>query len=266
MFVSEIGLLLRRTRTKVLFILLLLEPWLLAALIYEFGAGNGGHGPGFLNLVTHNGVFLVLASMSTLLTLIFPLAVSLVASDAISGEASNGTLRYLLVSPVSRFKLLVNKLFSALAFVLVLCLAVAVSGLIAGLVFFPSGRVLLLSGQTTPYIHGVMLAFMATLLVAVSLVSVVAIGIAISTFTDIPVAATLGALGAIILSEILGNITQVRGIWPLLPTNYWLTFSDLFRVPITYGGIGKNLLNQLGWLIFGFFVALARFNYKDITS
>lgn len=266
MFASEIGLLVGRARTKVLFILLLLEPWLLAILIFEFGGGHGGNGPGFLSLVTHNGVFLVLASLSTLLTLLLPLAVSLVSSDAIAGEASNGTLRYLLVSPVSRIKLLWNKLLSSLVFVFGLCIAVAISGLIAGLVFFPSGKVLLLSGQTTPYLHGVLLAFAATLLVAISLVSVVAVGIAISTFTDIPVGATLGTLGVIILSEILDNITQVKGIWPLLPTNYWLTFSDLFRVPITYSGMAKNVLNQLGWLIFGFFVALARFNYKDITS
>lgn len=262
---SEIALLARRLRTRVLLVLLFLEPWLLAFLIYEFGGGRG-RGPNFLDLVTHNGVFLVLASLSSLLTLLFPLAVSLISSDSIAGEASHGTLRYILVSPVSRIKLLIYKLLSSLVFVVVVCVGVAVSGLIAGSVLFPMGNVLLLSGQTTSFAHGVLLALVASVLVAISLVSVVAIGLAISTFTDVPVGATLGTLGAIIISEILDNITQIKGIWPMLPTNYWLSFADLFRYPIVYGSIVKNILSQAIWLAFGFSVALARFNYKDITS
>ncbi len=265
MFLSEIKLLLKRRRTKVLFILLLLEPWLLAFLIYQFGGGRG-QGPNFLNLVTHNGIFLVLASLSSLLPLLLPLAVSLVSSDAVAGEASNGTLRYLLTAPVSRFKLLVHKMSSSLAFIFVLSVTIALSGLVAGSVFFPVGKVLLLSGQTVSFLHGVLLVLLSALLVGLSLICVVAIGIAISTFTDIPVGATLGTLGAIILSEILDNITQVRGIWPLLPTNYWMSFSDLFRSPIIFSGISKNIINQVGWLVFAFSVALAKFRFKDITS
>lgn len=265
MLASEISLLLKRRRTKVLLVLLWLEPWLLAFLIFRFGSGNGG-GPSFINLVTHNGVFLVLASLSTLLTLLFPLAVSLVSSDSIAGEASNGTLRYLLISPVSRLRLLLYKLLSSLVFVFALCIGVAVSALIAGLVFFPSGRVILLSGQTTPYVHGVFLALLASLLIGISLICVVGIGLAISTFTDIPVGATLGTLASVILSEILGNISQVKAIWPLLPTNYWLSFSGIFRNPIIFGAIEKDILNQLVWLLFTFSIAYARFSYKDITS
>lgn len=266
MLASELSLLFRRRRTKVLLVLLFLAPWLMGYLIFQFGGGNGGHGPNFVSMVTHNAVFLVLASSSSLLPLLFPLAVSLIASDSIAGEASLGTLRYLLIAPVSRFKLLSSKLLIALVFVLVINVGVAVSGLVAGMVFFPMGRVLLLSGQTTSFAHGVILVFLASLLISVSLVSVVGIGLAISTFTDIPVGATLGALGVVILSEILSNITQVRGIWPLLPTNYWMSFSDLFRVPIPLGRIEKDFINQGIWLAFAFSLALARFQSKDITS
>lgn len=265
MLASELSLLVKRRRTKVLFVLLLLEPWLLAFLIYQFGGGNG-RGPNFLNLVTHNAVFLVLASMSSLLTLLFPLAISLISSDSIAGEASNGTLRYLLIAPVSRIKLLFYKLLASLVFVLVLCVAVAISGLLAGVAFFPIGKVILLSGQSATFIHGILLALLASVAIAVSLVCVVAIGLAISTFTDIPVGATLGTLGAVILSEILDNITQVRAIWPLLPTNYWLSFADIFRSPIVLGAVGKDVLNQAIWLVFAFSIAVARFSYKDITS
>lgn len=264
---SEIVLLARRLRTRVLLVLLFLEPWLLGFLISQFGGGKGGGGgPSFLDLATHNGIFLTLASLSSLLTILLPLAVSLISSDSIAGEASHGTLRYILISPVSRVKLLVYKLVSSMVFVAVVCIGVAVSGLMAGSVFFPMGNVPLLSGQTVSFAHGVLLAFAASGLVATSLVSVVAIGLAMSTFTDVPVGATLGALGAIIISEILDNITQVKGIWPLLPTNYWLSFSDLFRYPIIYDRMLRDVLSQVTWLVFGFSIAVARFRYKDITS
>ncbi len=263
---SELSLLFRRRRTRVLLALLLIAPWLMGFVIFQFGGGKGGNGPNFVDLVTHNAVFLVLASVSSLMPLLFPLAVSLVAADSVAGEASLGTLRYILIAPVSRLRLLINKLATALIFVVTVCVGVAVSGLIAGVIFFPTGRVLLLSGQTTSFFHGILLALLASLLIAVSLVSVVGLGLAISTFTDVPVGATLGTLGIIILSEILSNITQVRGIWPLLPTNYWLSFADLFRDPISFSGIGKDLLSQGIWLVFAFSLASARFLSKDVTS
>lgn len=264
MLASELKLLAKRRRTKVLVILLVLAPWLLGYLIFEFG--GGGRGPNFVNLVSHNAVFLVLASLSSLMPLLLPLAVSLISADTIAGEASTGTLRYLLLAPVSRMGLLWGKLAASLLFTAVLCIAVAASSLLAGMAFFPAGRMLLLSGQTVTFGHGMLLAVLASGVVVVSLFSVVGIGLAISTFTDVPVGATLGTLGVVIISEILGNITQVQRIWPLLPTNYWASMADVFRYPLLFGQIEKDLLNQGVWLVFCFSLASARFLNKDITS
>ena len=60
----------------------------------------------------------------------------MVAGDSIAGEAQAGTLRYLLVRPVGRTRLLVAKLVATLVFVLVAVLSVAVVG-------FGVGRLLL---------------------------------------------------------------------------------------------------------------------------
>ncbi len=266
MLASELSLLFRRRRTKVLLILLYLAPWLMGYVIFQFGGGRGGHGPNFLNLVTHNAIFLVLASLSSLLPLLLPLAVSLTASDSIAGEASLGTLRYLLIAPVSRLKLLTCKLATSLIFVLVASVGAAVSALIAGMILFPTGKVLLLSGQTESFAHGVLLALLVSALVSVSLISVVGIGLAISTFTDIPAGAALGTIGIVILSEILSNITQLRGIWPLLPTNYWFSFGGIFRDPILLSAVWKDFINQGIWIVFAFSLATARFLNKDVTS
>ena len=52
-----------------------------------------------------------------MLPLFLPIAVAITAGDAIAGEAQPGTLRYMLVRPVGRTRLLVAKLVAVMAFV-----------------------------------------------------------------------------------------------------------------------------------------------------
>ena len=80
--------------------------------------------------------------------------VSVVAGDAVAGEASLGTLRYLLAVPVSRTRLLAVKLAAIVTWCLACVAAVAVTGLLIGLILFPSGEITLLSGRTVSYAAG----------------------------------------------------------------------------------------------------------------
>ena len=77
-----------------------------------------GTGPAFLSAVLTDGTLFPLAAMAIVLPLFLPIAVAVQAGDAIAGEAQQGTLRYLLVRPVGRTRLLVAKLVSVVAFVL----------------------------------------------------------------------------------------------------------------------------------------------------
>ena len=54
-----------------------------------------------------------------------PVAVAVVGGDAIAGENASGTLRYLLVRPVGRTHLLIAKLITVVAFVVLAVLVVA---------------------------------------------------------------------------------------------------------------------------------------------
>ena len=72
------------------------------------GGGGGGGGPAFFDQITGNGVFLALASLTVLLTLVLPLTVAVVAGDSLAGEAGHGTLRYLLTVPAGRTRLLAS--------------------------------------------------------------------------------------------------------------------------------------------------------------
>ena len=65
-----------------------------------------------MSAVAGNGIFLGFAGLSVEIALFLPLAVSVLAGDAIAGEANQGTLRYLLIAPVARGRLLVMKAVS----------------------------------------------------------------------------------------------------------------------------------------------------------
>ena len=64
-----------------------------------------------------NGSLFAVAALAIVLPLFLPVAVAVVAGDSIAGEAQAGTLRYLLVRPVGRTRLLVAKLVAMLVFV-----------------------------------------------------------------------------------------------------------------------------------------------------
>ncbi len=66
--------------------------------------------------------------MTIALALLLPLAVAMAAADAIAGESAQGTLRGLLISPVSRLRLVGMKAFGVLVVATLATLAIAVVG------------------------------------------------------------------------------------------------------------------------------------------
>src|SRR5664279_4514267 len=57
------------------------------------GGVDGGGGGGFIGQATNNGLFVGLAALTVELPLFLPLAVAVIAGDAVAGEANVGTLR-----------------------------------------------------------------------------------------------------------------------------------------------------------------------------
>jgi ABC-2 type transport system permease protein len=146
---SELRILFRRLRTLAILTCLAGVPVLLAVAVKMFSAPSGpNEGPPFLYQVASNGLFVALTGLVVTLPLFLPLAVGVVAGDSLAGEANQGTLRYLLVVPTGRIRLLVVKLASVLIFCLVAAFTVALAGMAIGAVLFPLGPVTLLSGDT----------------------------------------------------------------------------------------------------------------------
>jgi ABC-2 type transport system permease protein len=204
--------------------------------------------------------------MTITLPVFLPLAVAIVAGDAIAGEAGLGTLRYLLARPTGRARLLAAKAVTIVAFCFAATFAVVIAGLVVGSALFPVGKVTTLSGDTLSLWTGVARIAAAATIVALSLLGLAAIGLFASTLTEVAIGAMAATLGVLILSGVLDAIPQLGFLHPWLFTHGWLSFGDVLRTHITWGAINKNIMLQTGYvLVFGS-AAWARFTTKDILA
>ncbi|MGW7282723.1 ABC transporter permease [Streptomyces sp. NPDC054844] len=230
------------------------------------GGGGGGEGPAFISQISNNGLFLVFTAIAATLPFFLPMAVGVVAGDAIAGEANAGTLRYLLVAPAGRTRLLLTKYATVIAFCLAATLVVAVSALAVGALLFPVGELTTISGTRITYAEGLGRALLIALVVAASLVGVAALGLFVSTLTGSGIAAMATTVGLLITVQILDQIPQLDALQPYFFSHYWLSFADLMREPVYWDDLVKNLgLQALYAAVFGS-AAWARFTAKDITS
>ena len=270
MILVELRKLFRRPRTWVTIAVLNALPVLVAVLVQLTDlAPRPGEGPPFLSAVLTNGALFPLAALAIVLPLFLPIAVAVVAGDAVAGEAQAGTLRYLLVRPAGRTRLLVAKLVAVIAFVLVTVLVVAGVGYVVGTTLFdaqPVGGGTSVSGTSLSQQELAVRSLMAIGYVTVSMLGVAAFGLFFSTLTDSPLAAALGALAVLVASSLLFTLDAASPIAPYLPTRYWLAFVDLFRDPILWGDVVRGLLVQLGYLLVFSLAAWANFSTKDVTS
>jgi ABC-2 type transport system permease protein len=268
---SELRLVFGRRRNIALLGALACVPILIAVAIRLSGGPRGGDdggggGPAFIGSIAGNGLFVAFTALVVTLPLFLPLAVSVAAGEAVAGEASTGTLRNLLVVPVSRTRLLAVKYAGIVAFGVAAALTVGAAGVLIGLVLFPVGPVTLLSGGTLPVGAALLRVLLVALYVAAMLAGLAAIGLFASTLTEVPIAAMAVTAITAVVVQILNAVPQISAIHPYLLTNWWLRFGDLLRDPIVYGDMARGLLVTAAYVaVFGS-LAWARLGTKDVSS
>jgi ABC-2 type transport system permease protein len=264
---SEISVMFRRRRTVAMLLSLAAVPVLIAlAVRLTATQPPPGRGPAFLDQVSQNGLFVSLAGLLICVPLFLPLTIGVVAGDTIAGEASLGTLRYLLVAPAGRVRLLVVKYLATAVFCIAATLVVVIAGALIGIALFPVGPVTLLSGDTITVGQSVVRSLLIAGYVTVSLLGLSAVGLFISTMTDVPVGAMATTIVLSIVSQVLDSLPQLDWLHPWLFSHYWLSFGDLLRQPISWDSFGSNALLQGAYVVVFGALAFGRFTTKDILS
>jgi ABC-2 type transport system permease protein len=248
-----------------------LLPTIVAVLLKLTDVGpRPGTGPAFLSAVLTDGTLFPLAAMAIVLPLFLPIAVCIQAGDAIAGEAQQGTLRYLLVRPVGRTRLLVAKLVSVMAFVLLTLAVVAVTAYVVGVLLLGTQRVAgattTVSGTPLTQQELILRTFLALAYALLCMLGVAAIALFLSTAASSPLGAALGTMAVLVASTLLLTIDAAHALQPYLPTRYWLAFVDLFRDPILWREVLRGVVLQAVYVVVFLGAAWANFATKDVTD
>jgi ABC-2 type transport system permease protein len=203
-----------------------------------------------------SGLTLAPIALSAMLLFMLPLAVSIFAGECVAGEASWGSLRYLLALPVARWRVLGAKAAVAGLFSTAAVIAVVLVALAGGVLAFGFHSLTLLDlRHTTPFfvvstklapLAAIGRIALATAFVLALLSSTFAFALLLSTLTVRPFSAVAGAVGFGLVSRALDNVPGLHALSPWLPltdeaSNLWTGF---FASPLQTSGILHALLVQ----------------------
>jgi ABC-type transport system involved in multi-copper enzyme maturation permease subunit len=258
---------LRRRRTMVAALILLALPWLLVGAFELGGSAPPGPGAGLVGLATTGGLNFAAFSFFASVGFLLVVAVALFCGDTVASEAGWASLRYLLAAPVPRARLLRQKLVVALAYSTVAVTSFPLMALVAGTVAF-GWHPLRLPGTGAVLGPGEALGRMAIVLAYVLVTELVVAGLAflLSVSTDSPLGAVGGAVGLVIVSDILDAVTALHGWRRVLPTHWQFAWLDAMQPQISWGGMLEGAAVSVSYALILFALAFRHFRAKDIVS
>jgi ABC-2 type transport system permease protein len=230
----------------------------LLALVFWLGRGQPGERGApqdIFALATQSGLNFAAASLEAMGRFFLVVVVALFAGEPVAGEANWGTLRYLLVRPVPRPRLLRDKLV----------VSMLLAGLAAGTIAFGWGRLQIPFGSLGTGAALTKLAI-GTAYEAASLSAIAALAFMLSTMTSSPAGPVSVAVGAAIVSQILDAIPSLGNVAKWLPTHYWGAWTQILARPPQSGDMLRGVLAQLPYVAVFCVVAWAWFQRKDILS
>ena len=255
-----------RPRTYVALALMVVIPAVITVVI-KLHPGRPGSGErDFFVIATHSGLNIPLAALTAMSGFLLVIVVSLFAGETVSGEASWGTLRYLLIRPVPRLQVLLAKLVVASLLSLAATAVISVTSLAAGVAAFGWHPVLTLSLSTVSQGPALLRLLLSTLYVAWGMAAFVCFALLMSTLTDSAFGAVAAGVGLGVISQILNGVTPLGMVRYGLPTHYLFAWHGLFAFPVTTSDMVRGCLVQLGYSAFFLGLAWWWFRRKDITS
>jgi ABC-2 type transport system permease protein len=255
-----------RWRTYVALGLMIAIPTLLTLAFKLRGPPGDRREHDFFALATHSGLNMPLAALSMMTTFLLPLVIVIFAGSAIAEEASWGTVRYLLVRPVSRSHFLTSKLIVAAAMACVATGLIVLTGTIEGMLAFGWHPVVTPSGAIISPGTALGRLFVATLFVAWSMSGILAFSFLISAIADAAMGAVAAGLGLAIIAQILDAIPPLGRIRSFLPTHYWHAWEGLYSTSVPTDHLVRGVLLQLPYVIVFLALTWWWFHRKDILT
>ncbi len=219
-----------------------------------------------------NGWFVTAFIMNSL-HIHIPFLIALVAGDIVSGEATSGTVRFLLIRPPSRAKIIAAKYATTLFYTAGLVIFLGIMCILPGLALFGSGDLIMHHyGQfgivfipESEIPARMLLAFVAAIW---SMTTVASIAFLLSTLVENSIGPIVGTMAVVIVFLVIGNFPFdfFGTLKPYLFTTYMVFWQRFLDDPIPWQAIVRSAtilgLHSLGL----FLIAFGTYARKDIKS
>ncbi|MFC7649495.1 ABC transporter permease [Streptosporangium lutulentum] len=258
----------KRRRTLAMFGLLLALPWILVV-AFKVGAGSSQQANSLRisDLATEGALNFAAFALSVSVGFLLVVAVALFCGDTVASEASWSSLRYLLAAPIPRDRLLRQKLVVAMGYSAAAVICLPLMALLAGTLAFGWNDVRVPgTGETIAALEvlprfGVVIGY-----ALVSQFVVAALAFLLSVSTDSPLGAVGGAVGLVIVSNILQAVETLGSVREFLPTFWNTAWLDALAPQPEYDGMIKGVAVSVTYSVILIAFAFRRFRSKDVVS
>jgi ABC-2 type transport system permease protein len=219
-----------------------------------------------------NGWFVTAFIMNSL-HIHIPFLIALVAGDMVSGEATSGTVRLLLIRPPSRYKIITAKYMTTLFYTAALVIFLGIMCLLPGLALFGSGDLILhhfgkfgvvfIPEAEIPI--RMVFAFTAAIW---SMTVVASLAFLLSALVENSIGPIIATMAVVIVFLVIGNFPFdfFRSLKPYLFTTYMTFWQRFLDDPISWQEISKSAIFLGLHSISLFFIAFGAYARKDIKS
>jgi ABC-2 type transport system permease protein len=202
--------------------------------------GRGGDSI-FASQITQSGLATPVLMLLFESVFFLPLIASLVAGDIVAAEDGNGTLKTILTRSVNRGQVFTAKLLAALTYGVIAVFLSAIVATIGGVSSWGFNQITTFSGSVVSASEGLLLVFAANVCYLIPLLTVVCIGVLLSTATRNSAASVVGTVGFTILLFIVASIPGLEGIKPYLLTEQYENWHGLLRTPTDWAPVTHSL-------------------------
>ncbi|MBB1253916.1 ABC transporter permease [Streptomyces alkaliterrae] len=257
---------LRRRRTLVMGGLLAALPFIL---LIAFAVGDGDRPSRRITLMdtaTASGLNFAAVSLFVSAGFLLVIPVALFCGDTVASEAGWSSLRYLLAAPVPRWRLLWSKLVVALAFSVAAIVLLPLVALVVGTVAYGWGPLRIPTGGSLPADEALLRLGLAVVFIVLSQLVTAGLAFWLSTRTDAPLGAVGGAVGLVILGNVLDAVTALEDWREFLPAHWQFAWLDALQPELVWDGMVKGTAVSLAYALVLFALAFRGFGRKDVVS
>jgi ABC-2 type transport system permease protein len=237
-------------------------------IVVQLARGHPDHDRGsiFASEIFQSGLATPVLMLTFLAPFFLPLIAALVSGDIVSAEDNNGTLKTILTRSVDRGQVIFAKALAAVTYGAAAVFLSAVVGTGGGVAAWGFNSVRTFSGTVVSAPEALLLVFAANAVFLIPLLTIVCVGVLLSTVTRNSAASIVGTLGFTLVLAIVSQIPGLEGIHPYLLTTQYFAWQGLLRTPTDWGPILHSLWVCALYAVPAVFAAYLVFLRRDVAG